>query len=69
MGAPLYESCGFVRGERMELVLPEKEKEGRGERWRELEGVLLPFEWWPMWRGRGGRTAAGEGGKTPWHGE
>lgn len=63
-GFPLYEACGFVKGGTLQFSA---EKKDPSERWKELQGELLSFSWWPMWRPVGGHV---EPGITviPWHG-
>lgn len=55
-GVPLYEACGFVKGGTLEFSA---EKKDPSERWKELQGELLPFSWWPMWRPVGGHVEPG----------
>lgn len=59
MGKPLYEAFGYVAGRRrgFEAGTPQRE-EGRwreSERWKELDGEVLPFALGSTWRSVGGR--------------
>ena len=45
LGKPVYEKFGFRAVERNELHAPENEK---SEERKELEGKMLPFEWWSI---------------------
>ena len=60
----LYEACGFVKGSSLEFSA---EKNDPSERWKELQGELLPFSWWPMWRPVGGHVEP-ETTVLPWDG-
>ena len=51
-GVPLYETCGYVKGSKVNF---DASKDKVSQEWRELRGELLPFSFWPMWRPVGGK--------------
>lgn len=61
-GIPLYEACDYVRIDEVEFSAS---KPDPSQRWMELQNVLLPFRWWPMWMPAGDHTEPGTTTK-PW---
>lgn len=57
-GKGLYESFGFVA--RSGIVI-DFSKTNPGELWKKLEGECLPYFFWPMFRGIGGKPFEGAG--------
>jgi len=61
VGKHLYETYGFIAGQKVDF---DPSKPNPSARWKELEKILLPFTFYPMWRPAGGRREEIE--SKPW---
>ena len=60
-GVPLYETSGYVKASRVDFSAY---KDNPSPQWKQLQGELLPFAFWPMWRPAGGKFEYDT--KKPW---
>lgn len=62
VGRNLYRLYGFIEGETRQFDMSQFEDT---QRKKEMQELLIPFEWWPMHRPVGGNYEPGKG-MLPW---